>query len=68
MRRIGLVHPAWKWGLLAIVSLFLLTQVITYSSVGTAIYAAVTEGSRGAAVPPLKFQPPPEGPLMTGRS
>ena len=68
IRRSGRIHPAWKWGLAAIVGSFLLTQAITYSPVGTAIYAAVTEGSRGAAVPPLEFAPPPEGPLMTGRS
>lgn len=68
VRRSGRVHPAWKWGIAAILGSFLLTQVITYSPVGAAIYARVTEGSRGAAVPPLEFQPPPEGPLMTGRS
>jgi hypothetical protein len=68
IRRGGRIHPAWKWGIAAIVGSFLLTQAITYSPVGTAIYAAVTEGSRGAAVPPLEFAPPPEGPLMTGRS
>ena len=68
IRRGGRVHPAWKWGIAAIGGSLLLTQAITYSPVGTAIYAKVTEGSRGAAVPPLEFQPPPEGPLMTGRS
>lgn len=68
LRRSGRVHPAWKWGISAIIGSFLLTQAITYSSVGTAIYAKVTEGSPGAAVPPLEFRPPPEGPLMTGRS
>lgn len=68
VRRNGVVHPAWKWGLSAIVGSFVLTQAITYSRVGTAIYAGVTEGSRGAAVPPLEFQPPPGGPLVTGRS
>ena len=68
IRRSGRVHPAWKWGVAAIVGSFMLTQAITYSPVGTAIYAAVIEGSRGAAVPPLEFAPPPEGPLMTGRS
>jgi hypothetical protein len=68
LRRSGRVHPAWKWGLSAIIGSFLLTQVITYSPVGTAIYAMVTEGSRGAAVPPLEFQPPPDGALVTGRS
>ena len=68
LRRSGRVRPAWKWGLSAIIGSFLLTQVITYSPVGTAIYAMVTKGSRGAAVPPLEFQPPPEGELVTGRS
>ena len=47
---------------------FVLTQAVTYSAHGATIYEKVTEGSRGAAVPPLEFQPRPEGPLMTGRS
>ena len=67
VRRSGRAHPAWHWGIAVMITTFLLTQAITYSPVGTAIYAAVTEGSRGAAVAPLEFQPPPEGPLMTGR-
>ena len=68
VRRNGRVHPAWHWGLGAILGSFLLTQAITYSPVGTAIYDQATEGSRGAAVPPLDFPPPPGTPLMTGRS
>ena len=68
IRRSGRVHPAWIWGISAILASFLLTQAITYSPVGTAIYERVTEGYPGAAIPPLEFQPPPEGPLMTGRS
>ena len=68
IRRGGHVHPAWKWGIAAILGSFVITQAVTYSPIGTAIYDRVTEGSRGAAVPPLEFQPPPEGPLMTGRS
>ena len=44
------------------------TEAITYSALGTSIYEAVTEGSPGAAVPPLDFGTPPAGPLMTGRS
>lgn len=67
-RRNRRIHPAWHWGVATIVASFLLTQALTYSPAGTAIYDRVTEGSRGAAVPPLKFQPAPEGPLMTGRS
>ena len=68
IRRWGRVHTAWKWGIAAILGSFAVTQAITYSPLGTAIYDKVTEGSRGATVPPLEFQPPPEGPLMTGRS
>lgn len=68
IRRQGRVHPAWAWGLAAILGSFLLTQAVTYSPVGTAIYEAVTKGSPGSAVPPLEFQPPPDGPLLTGRS
>ena len=68
IRRSGRVHPAWKWGIATILGSFLLTQGLTYSPAGRAIYERVTEGSRGAAVPPLEFAPPPAGPLMTGRS
>lgn len=68
VRRRGVVHPAWHWGIAAMIAVFVLTQAITYSPVGTAIYAAVTEGSPGAAIAPLEFAPPPAGPLMTGRS
>ena len=68
VRRNRSIHPSWNWGLSTIVASFLLTQAVTYSPVGTAIYSRVTEGSPGAAVPPLEFQPPPQGPLMTGRS
>lgn len=68
LKRWGRVHPAWKWGIAAILGSFALTQIVTYSPLGTSIYDKVTEGSRGAALPPLEFQPKPEGPLMTGRS
>ena len=68
VRRSGRVHPAWNWGIATIVATFLLTEAITYTPVGIAIYDAVTDGSPGAAVPPLEFAPPPAGPLMTGRA
>jgi hypothetical protein len=67
VRRSGRVHPAWRWGVAAMIGGFLLAEAITYSPVGTALYRAVTAGSPGAAVPPLAFAPPPAGPLMTGR-
>jgi hypothetical protein len=67
VRRSGRVHPAWHWGIAAVLGSFTLTQAITYSPVGLTIYDKVTEGSRGAAVAPLEFQPPPAGPQITGR-
>jgi hypothetical protein len=66
-RRSGQVHPAWVWGMVALLASFVLVQAITYGPAGIAIYEWATEGSRGAAIPPLEFQPS-EGRLMTGRS
>ena len=68
IRRSGRVHPAWRWGIGTISASFLLVEVITYSPIGVAIYRVATEGSPGAAVPPLDFAPPPEGALVTGRT
>ena len=59
VRRNGHVHPAWRWGILTLIGSFLLTEAITYSPVGGALYATVTAGSPGAAVPPLAFPAPP---------
>ena len=68
IRRSGRVHPAWKWGIGAAIGCLLATEAITYSPVGAAIYGVATDGSPGAAVPPLDFAPPPPpGSLMTGR-
>lgn len=67
VRRNGRAHRAWWWGIGTMAAVFLLTQAITYSAVGTALYTAVTQGTPGAAVGPLDFAPPPAGPLMTGR-
>jgi hypothetical protein len=67
VRRSGRVHPAWRWGIAAMLSGFALIEAITYSGAGQALYSVVTADSPGAAVPPLEFADPPEGPLMTGR-
>jgi hypothetical protein len=67
-RRNGRVHPAWGWGLGAMVGCLLVTEAITYSPVGAVLYDAVAAGSPGAAVAPLAFPAPPMGPLVTGRS
>ncbi len=68
LRRDGRIHPAWGWGLATTVGFVLLTETITYSPVGAALYRAVVVGSPGAAVTPLAFPPPPGGPRITGRS
>ncbi|HET6972052.1 MAG TPA: hypothetical protein VFH92_13065 [Phenylobacterium sp.] len=68
MRRNGQVHPAWGWGLAAMAGCLVLTEAVTYSPVGAALYSAVASGSPGAAVAPLAFPPPPSGPLVTGRT
>jgi hypothetical protein len=67
VRRTRQVHPAWWWGIGAMLGAFLLTEAVTYSPVGAEIYRAVAAGSRGASVPPLGFSAPPAGPLVTGR-
>lgn len=61
LRRDGRVHPAWWWGILAVLSALLLAHLIAYSPVGDSIYAAVTTGHPGANRPGLEFPPPPPG-------
>ena len=65
-RRSGRAHPAWSWGIGAILGSVILTQAITYTRVGTAIYRAVTEGYPGASVDPLGFRPMPETGHVSG--
>lgn len=66
--RSGYVHPAWRWGIGTMLCALVLTEAVTYSPAGTALYRAVTTGSRGASVPALAFTPKPAGPLVTGRT
>jgi hypothetical protein len=67
VRRRGQAHPAWGWGLAVMIGTLILTEVVTYSPVGPAIYRAATAGSPGALAQPLEFGAPPGGPLVTGR-
>jgi len=67
LRRSGRVHPAWRWGLSAMIGAFVLIEGVTYSGIGQALYRGVTAGSPGANVPPLQFSSPPPGGLVTGR-
>lgn len=59
MRRTGRVHRAWLCGLAAMAATFALTEGLTYSSTGAAIYRAVTAGSPGADIAPFDFASPP---------
>lgn len=61
IRRDGRVHPAWWWGLGGMLAAELVTDAITFSPIGTALYDWVTAGSPGAAMPPLAFPPSPLG-------
>jgi hypothetical protein len=67
-RRRGSVHPAWRWGFGSWLAMLAVVEALTYSPAGTAIYDATVAGYPGAQVDPLAFPPPPEGPLMTGRT
>ena len=57
----GRVHPAWYWGIFAILATIPLSHLIAYSPVGDMIYASVTAGHPGADVPGLEFGSPPPG-------
>ena len=59
LRRTGKVHPAWLWGVGVMVACLPVTEAITYSPVGAALYRQVAAGSPGAAVAPLAFPAPP---------
>jgi hypothetical protein len=67
LRRTGSVHPAWRYGIGAMLGCLVLTEAITYSPVGAALYRVTTAGSPGAAAPALDFAPPPGTALVTGR-
>jgi hypothetical protein len=60
--RTGRVHPAWLYGLAALVLMVLVTEVITYGPVGEPLYRMVTAGSAGESVAPLAFPAPPGPP------
>ena len=68
LRRSGRVHPAWNWGIAAMVCTLLLIESLTYSPIGNALYHSVTAGAPGAIIAPLRYPPPPIGPIITGRS
>lgn len=62
LRREGRVHPAWLWGMAALLATAAAVEALTYSPAGLGLYELVTAGSPGAAVAPLDFPPPPGPP------
>jgi hypothetical protein len=60
LRKDGKVHPAWWWGLGAMLGTQLLVRGIAHSALGLSIYQAVTSGST-MALPALQFQLPIPG-------
>lgn len=61
-RRSGQVHPAWIWGVGAVLVTFAAVEAITYSPLGDALYHTAVAGSPGAGIPGLAFPPPPAPP------
>ncbi len=61
-RSMGKVHPAWWYGLLANLAVIPVSALIANSPLGDAIYASVTAGHPGAALPGMEYPPPPPMP------
>lgn len=61
-RTMGRVHPAWWFGVAALVFLMAGSQLIAHSPIGDAIYQAAVAGYPGAQVPGLEFGQPPAAP------
>jgi len=59
LKRQRRVHRAWIWGVGTMLSAALVTEAITYSSVGLLLYRQATDGSPGANVAPLAFPAAP---------
>jgi len=57
-RRHGRVHPAWFWGVGAILATQIVADVVAYSPWGTRLTQTVVAGSPGASRPMAAFLPP----------
>jgi len=59
LRSSGTVHPAWWWGVAAILGIQLGAEALASSPVGPVLYQAVTQGSPGATIAPRAYPPMP---------
>lgn len=57
-RRTGRVHPAWAWGVGAIILTQIIADILAFSDLGAAVTQAVVEGTPGAQRPMEAFLPP----------
>jgi hypothetical protein len=58
LRREGRIHPAYLWGMGAIVAVQIVADLIAYSPVGVSLTQWLLEGTPGAARPMHAFFPP----------
>lgn len=58
-RRDGRIHPAWWWGVAALVGAQVVADVVAHSAVGVSLYQWIVAGSPGAAISPTAFPAPP---------
>lgn len=59
LRRSGRVHPAWLWGIGAIVAFQLVTEVVGQTEAAAKLTRFVAGGAPGAALPALDYPPNP---------
>lgn len=59
LRRAGRVHPAWFWGVGALIGGQLLVSAIIHSPLGPPLYRFATVGSPGASIAPMAYPPAP---------
>jgi hypothetical protein len=55
----GRAHPAWMWGIAALVATLALARVVGFSDLGAQFYAFITAGTALEGADGLAFPPPP---------
>lgn len=55
----GRAHPAWGWGIAAMVATLVLARVVGFSDFGAQFYAFITAGTAFEGADGLAFPPPP---------
>jgi hypothetical protein len=58
LRRSGRIHPAWFWGVGAIIAVQIIADLVAYSAWGVSVTQSVVEGTAGGERPMAAFLPP----------